>query len=226
MSAPGSPWSDPATETEQVAYAGPPPSAPPGHSAAPGYGAAPGYAPPGYGWPPSPAPYWAGQPPFAAPARPRRPGQVVAAAVLAFVQATGVALASAYVLLLASTFGFLATEYGGDEQVDSLVTEASVLSAVQLVSAVALVVGGILVLNRRSRSSWTTLLVAFGVQLALSLYWIVRLTTVDAFGDAFAPFAVLVVGVLFFAALPAVGLGLLLVGTVRAWATGAPVPGR
>jgi hypothetical protein len=207
VSAPGSPWSDPATETEQVAYAGPPT-----------------YAAPGYGWAPPapPAPYWpAYGPPV--PVRPRRPGQVVASAVLAFVQAAVVALSSAYLLVLASTFGLLASEIGGDGEADALVTEAVVLTVVQLLSAVALVVGGIMVLNRRSRASWLTLLVAFAAQLALSLYWVVRLSTIDGFtdDDVLGRAPVLLVGVLFFAAVPAVGLGLLLTGTVRRWAADA-----
>ena len=213
MTAPGSPWSDPATET--VAYAGPPVSAPP----QPG-----GWPPPGPGW--QPAPYWPAYGP-PAPARPRRPGQVVAAAVLAFVQAVGVALSSAYLLVLASTFGYLSTEFGGDSETDALIDEAVVLTVVQLLSAVALVVAGILVLNRRARSSWTTLVVAFGVQLALSLYWVVRLSTLDgSTDDVVGPAAVLVVGVLFFTAAPGVGLGLLLVGAVRRWAAGDGAPAR
>ncbi|SHH30813.1 hypothetical protein [Geodermatophilus nigrescens] len=211
MTHPASPWSDPATETEPVAYAGPPVSAPPPQPY-PG-----GWAPPGYGWPPQQWPAYG--PP--APARPRRPGQVVAAAVLSFVQAAAVALSSAYLLLLASTFGFLATEFGGDAQADALVTEATVVTVVQLLSAVALVVGGVLVLNRRGRGTWATLVAALGVQLALSLYWVVRLSTLDGFSDdVVGPAAVLVVGVLFFTAAPAVALGLLLVGPVRRWAAG------
>ncbi|SNS63244.1 hypothetical protein SAMN04488107_3252 [Geodermatophilus saharensis] len=206
---PGSPWADPDTQTEEVAYAGPPSYATPPAPASP---------PAGYGWAPPPVPYWAYGPP--APPRPRRPGQVVAAAVLAFVQAGVVALSSAYLLLLASTLGLLSTEFGGDAEADSLVTEAVVVTVVQLLSAVALVVGGILVLNRRSRPTWLTLLVGFAVQLVLCLYWVVRLSTLDGFTDEIGPGAVLIGLVLFFAAAPAVGLGLLLAGSVRRWADG------
>ncbi len=217
----GSPWADPATETEQVAYAGPPATAP-GHPV-PGH-PPPGYAPPGYGWAPAPA-YWpAYGPPV--PARPRRPGQLVAAAVLAFVQAGLVALSSAYLVLLAVAAGALATQYGTTAEDDALVTEAVVLTVVQLLSAIALVVGGILVLNRRSRASWLTLVVACAVQLALALYWVVRLSTLDGFTDELAgPGAALVAGVLFYAAAPAVGLGLLLAPAVRRWAAGDEPPG-
>ncbi len=213
----GSPWADPATETEQVAYAGPPPTAP-GHPV-------PGHPPPGYGWAPLPAAYWpAYGPPV--PARPRRPGQLVAAAVLAFVQAGLVALSSAYLVLLAVAAGALAPEYGTTAEDDALVTEAVVLTVVQLLSAIALVVGGILVLNRRSRASWLTLVVACAVQLALALYWLVRLSTLDGFTDELAgPGAALVAGVLFYAAAPAVALGLLLAAHVGRWARGDEPPG-
>ena len=209
----GSPWADPATETEQVAYAGPPATAAPGYPPA-------GYAPPGYGWAPPPAPYWAAYGP-PVPARPRRPGQLVAAAVLSFVQAALVALSSAYLVLLAVAAGALATEYGTSTEDDALVTEAVVLTVVQLLSAIGLVIGGILVLNRRSRGTWLTLVVTCAVQLALALYWAVRLTTLDGFTDELdGPGAALVAGVLFYAAAPAVALGLLLVPAVRRWATG------
>ncbi len=214
MTPAGSPWADPRTETEQVAYAGPPTTAAPGLPA-------PGSPVPGYGWAPPPAPYWAvpGPP---APVRPRRPGQLVAAAVLAFVQAALVVVSSAYLLLLASTLGLLSGELGGDAEAGALVTEAVVVTVVQLVSAIALLVGGIVVLNRRGRRSWQTLVAGLAVQLALALYWVVRLTTLDvATGEAVGPVAVLAVLVLFFAAAPAVGLGLLLTGTVRGWATGS-----
>ncbi|MGY1702028.1 DUF6264 family protein [Geodermatophilus sp. SYSU D00766] len=204
----GSPWADPDTQTEEVVYAGPPSYATP---------PAPPSPPAGHGWAPPPVPHWAAYGP-PAPPRPRRPGQVVAAAVLAFVQAGVVALSSAYLLLLASTFGLLSTEFGGDAEADPLVTEAVVVTVVQLLSAVALVVGGVLVLNRRSRATWLTLLVGCAVQLALALYWVVRLSTLDGFTDEVGPGAVLIGLVLFFAAAPGVGLGLLLSGSVRRWA--------
>jgi hypothetical protein len=229
VTVPGSPWADPATTTEPVAYGGPPPTAP--YAApAPGpyggvpyggipYGGVPGWpAPPGY-WP-------AYGPPV--PARPRRPGQLVASAVLAFVQAGLVALTSAYVLLLASTLGVVSSGFGGDPRADALVTEGTVVTIVQMLSVVALVVGGILVLNRRSRSSWLTLLVALAVQLVLAVYWLVRLSTLDALTEDVLPSAgLLVAAVLFYVAAPAVALGLLLVGPVRRWADSTdPAPAR
>ncbi len=106
-----SPWADPDTPTEPgEPYAGPPPTSPYppagysgvpyGYPDRPPYGYPAPYGHPGpsghpapYGFPPYgyPAPY--GYPgPWPAPASraPRRPGQVVTAAVLAFVQALAV----------------------------------------------------------------------------------------------------------------------------------------
>ncbi|SFP37513.1 hypothetical protein SAMN05660464_2972 [Geodermatophilus dictyosporus] len=213
-----SPWADPSAPTDPAGYTGPPVTAP-----AP-YAVPPAYPPPSHGWAPGypPAlPAWG--PP--APPRPRRPGQVTTAAVLGFVQAGVVALSSAYVLLLASTLGTLAVLGGQSSgEAESLVTEATVLSVVQLLSAVALVVGGVLVLNRRGRASWATLLGGLGAQLAIALYWAVRLLTLDGLAGGVSgpgPVGVLVVLVLFYAVLPGVGVGLLLVRDARRWADGA-----
>ena len=201
-----SPWSDRATETQPGApYAGPPPTTP--------YRPAPG------GWPPPLAPYGAAWPqPWAPPPpRPRRPGQVVAAAVLAFVQAAGVAIATAYVQLLATVFSMAAGQPGFPADGAALAAEAGVLGVVQLVSVVALVVGGILALNRRSPLARRTLVAALAVQLALAAYWAVSLLVVFDSG----PGALLVL-VLFCAAAPAVALGLAVGRAARAWFAGSP----
>ncbi|MGY1642772.1 hypothetical protein ACI782_16810 [Geodermatophilus sp. SYSU D00703] len=217
MTTPRDPWSDPATETEQGApYAGPPPTAPawvpPGHGAPPAYG-----APPGYGWP---APYGA---PWSLPPRgPRRPGRVVAAAVLAFVQAGLVAFASAYVYLLASVFSLAGREPGFPADAGALATEATAVAGVQIGSVVALVVAGVLALNRRSAASRWTLVAALGLQVALAAYWWVRLGALSAAAVGPDPAAVVVVGVLFFAAGPAVGLGLVCGRPAREWFAGEP----
>ncbi|SDD10494.1 hypothetical protein SAMN05660690_3404 [Geodermatophilus telluris] len=213
-----SPWADPSAP---AGYAGPPVTAPPAFAppaayAAPGWPAGPGW--PGY--PPGLSPW--GPP---APPRPRRPGPVTTAAVLGFVQAGVVALSSAYVLLLASTLGTLAV-LGGESgsEAESLVTEATVLCVVQLVSAAALVVGGVLALTRHGRVPRGTLLAALGAQLAIALYWAVRLLTLDGLTDGVSgpgPVAVLLVLVLFYAVLPGVGVGLLLARDARRWFDGA-----
>lgn len=208
VSSPPDPWSDPATQTEPGApYAGPPPTTP--------YRPAPG------GWPGQAAPYaqpwpqaWP-QPWPPPPVRPGRPGQVVGAAVLAFVQAAAVALATAYLQLLGSVFSLAADQPGFPADGAALAAEAGTLAVVQLVSVVVLVAGGILALTRRSPLARWTLVAAFALQLALAAYWAVRLLTVLGAG-------VLPVLVLFLAAAPAVALGLAVGRPARAWFADSP----
>ncbi|MGY1689636.1 hypothetical protein [Geodermatophilus sp. SYSU D01105] len=219
MTEPRSPWSDPATETEPGApYAGPPPTAP---AWTPQYGAPPAYgALPAHGWP---APYGT---PWAVPPRgPRRPGQVVAAAVLAFVQAGVVALASAYVFLLASVFTLAEGEVGFPADAGALATEATTVAGVQLASVVALVVAGVLALNRRSAAARWTLVAALAVQVALAAYWWLRLEGLSGAAIGSGPSAVVLVGILCFAAPPAVALGLANSRPARVWFAGAPEEG-
>jgi hypothetical protein len=144
---------------------------------------------------------------------------VIASAVLAFAQAALVALASAYLLFFASLMGLAAREdpSSAPAGVASLATEGTVLGVVQVVSVVLLVVAGVLALNRRSRVSWLLLSAAHGGQILLAVYWTIRLLAVlrdipgpDPSG-AFVSFALL------FAAGPAVGLGLVLLGAGRRW---------
>ena len=227
------PWADPATPTEPGApYSGPPGGTPPPSGAPygpPVYGSAPygqpQYGPPQYGMPP-----YAGYPPTAygypapwgppVPRPPQRPGQVITAAVLAFVQGAFVLIASLYVWFFASLAELVAETAQGSPapgSVDALATEGTTLAIVQLVSFVLLVGGGVRALNARTRGAWQLLLVALAVQLVLALYWAVRLTMIldDAPGPASG--SPLVAFTLFFAAGPLVGLGLLLTGTARRW---------
>jgi hypothetical protein len=209
------PWSDPATETEPGApYAGPPPTVP--YLPASGWPPATPYGTP---WPqPWPQPW----PP--APARPQRPGQVIAAAVLAFVQAAGVAIATAYVQLLGAVFAMAAGEPGFPADGAALAAEASVLSLVQLASVVVLVTAGVLWLtSRRPLARWT-LVAASALQLALAAYWAARLLPVLDRGAG-----VLVALVVAFAAAPAAALGLSVGRPARAWfatADGGTTPHR
>ncbi|MGY1711411.1 hypothetical protein ACI8AC_18080 [Geodermatophilus sp. SYSU D00758] len=219
MSAPRDPWADPATDTAPGApYAGPPATAP-RPAWAPGSGPAPGWAPAAPGWAPV-APGWAapGWPP---PAGPRRPGQVVAAAVLAFVQAALVGLTSGYVLLAASVFTLAEGDPAFPWDSGALATEATVLAAVQIGSVVLLVVAGALALTRRGGAARGSLLAAHGVQVALALYWGVRLVSLARAAVGPEASGVLLVAVLCFAAMPAVGLGLLVGAPARAWFSGA-----
>jgi hypothetical protein len=189
--------------------------APPGHGA-PGYPPT-GYPPVGYGYP-APWP--------AVPRGPRRSGPVIASAVIAFVQAALVLIASLYVWFFASIVTVATSEVPGTfdaATAQGLATEGTVLAAVQVLSAVLLVTAGVLALNRRSRGTWRLLVAAHAVQVVLSVYWLVRLLALA--GDVSGPDTggVLVTLTVFFAAGPLVGLGLVVLGAGRRWfEDGAP----
>jgi hypothetical protein len=225
VTGPRDPWADPDTPTEQGApYSGPPAYAAGPYPTAvygqPGYGA-PGYGAPGYG-----APAWGQYPPaygypggwpVPVPAGPRRPGQVVTAAVLALVQAAVVAFASAYLLLFASVLG-IDLDGAVDPRAAAIADEARVLAWVQFASVVALVAAGVLALNRRDRGTWLGLLAALALQVLLALYWAVRIVGVlDDIPGPDDAVPVLVFGALVFAAGPAVGVGLLVARASREW---------
>lgn len=222
MSGPRDPWSDPATPTEPgQAYTGPPPTLPPPTPyGAPPYGVPP-YGVPPYGWPGA----WGAAPFPGGPVPPRagrRPGQVIGAAVLSFVQAALVLIASLYVWFFASLAQMAIEESptGAPTQAYEFAREGGVLSIVQVVSVVLLVAAGILALSRRNRVAWLVLLAAHGVQLLLTAYWWAQLT--DLLGPAAATEdvgGVIAVFSLFFAAAPLVALGLVLFGGGRAWFT-------
>ena len=224
MSAPRDPWAEPssATDQEQV-YAGPPPTVPPPYPLPPvhGYGVPP-YAygpPPPYG---HPGAYGRPYPGGPYPGPQRRPGQVIAAAVLAFVQALLVLIASLYVWFFAS-LAELAIEQSPNAApapAYEFAREGTTLTVVQLVSVVLLVVAGILALSRRTRRAWLLLVGALAAQVALALYWWAQLS--DLLGPAAAAGDVAgVLGALslFFAAAPVVALGLVLFGGGRRWFT-------
>ena len=216
----GDPWADP----NAPAYAGPPATDPPPAPQPPPYGypqyghpGYPGYPPYGYP-PPYPTAYPTPWPPV--PAGSRRPGQVIAAAVLAFVQAAIVLVASIYVVLFSSLIDIAVDADPTSpppEEVSQLAGEGTVVGIVQVVSAVLLIVGGVLVLNSRRRRSLVVLVVAFAVQVLLCIYWAVRLSVIASeipgSGSA-GPF--LAFSLVFFAG-PAVGLGLVLLGSGRRW---------
>ncbi|RBY88982.1 hypothetical protein DQ244_14445 [Blastococcus sp. TBT05-19] len=160
-----------------------------------------------------------GQLPFGPLRPPGRPGQVVGAAVLAFVQGALVLIASFYVWFFASIAGIAIEENptGAPTQAYELAEMGTTLTIVQVLSVVLLVVGGILALTRRVRLSWLVLVGAHAVQLLLTVYWAVRLQEilgrVEELGGVLAVFA------LFFAAFPLVALGLALFGPGRRWFT-------
>jgi hypothetical protein len=157
-------------------------------------------------------------PPTALP--PRRPGQVVTSAVLAFVQAGLVVFASLYVLLLSSVLDMAAEQPAFPGGARGFAAEADVLAVLQFGSAALLIAVGILALNRRTRLAWVLLLVGHGVQIALTVYWMVRL---GAFFGAIPgpdPGGALVGLGLFFAAVPLIGAGLVVIGPGRRWFDG------
>jgi hypothetical protein len=224
-----SPWADPSTPTEPgPPYAGPPATGPP----PPAYGFSP-YGPPTYpppygpAYPPLhghpvpygyPAPWVPGPPPG-----PRRPGQVIGSAVLAFVQAALVLLASLYVWFAVSLIGVAAGQAptgSGSDAARVLAAEGNVLAVVGLLSAVLVVVAGIAGLSRRSTTAWWLLVAGHAAQILLAAYWWIRLYTVlgDVPGTlpegAFASYA------LIFAVAPLVGLGLVLLDPGRSWFDG------
>jgi hypothetical protein len=215
------PWADPSTPTEPGApYAGPPAGQypPPGYASPygpPVYGAQPyaGYPPP-YGYPG----YWV------PPRRPQRPGGVIAAAVLAFVQGAIVVIASIYVWFFASLadVALAGVEEGySPAVVDALATEGTVLAIVQLLSAVLLIGAGVWALNAQAPGARRLLLGAHAVQVALALYWAVRLTVL--FDDA-AEGGPLLVFAAVFAAAPLVSIGMLFTAPARQWFAPASAP--
>lgn len=232
------PWSDPTGPVEP--YSGPPPTAPPQGWGPPGGAPQQPWGQQSWGQPPwqqqpwGPPPQWGqpqwGQAPYGAPWGPprpveRTPGQVIAAAVLAFVQAVVVLVASLYVWFFASIADIASSGRPGvytSETARRLATEGTVLAVVQLVSAVLLVAGGIMALNRRTPGASRLLAGAHIVQVVLALYWAGRL--LDVLGDlpgadgegSLAAFS------LFFVVGPVVSLGLLLSGAARRWFTAPP----
>jgi hypothetical protein len=216
-----SPWADPSSPTPP--YTGPPPTAPPVHGQPvsrpghPGWYGVP-YGPPygyGYGYPGP----WGPVP----PPGPQRPGQVVAASVLAFVQAAMVLLASVYVFFFASIARVAVRDAGGPSTaVDELATEGTVLALVQVLSVLALVVAGLMALGRRRITAFPVLLGALGVQVLLAVYWAVRLSILAGDLPAADPAAVFGWFALLFAAMPVVALGLVLLGPGRRWFADRP----
>jgi len=208
----GDPWADPGAQ----AYSGPPATDPP-----------PAPQPPPYGYPQHGYPGYPPYPPYAypavwppVPAGARRPGQVIAAAVLAFVQAAMVMVTSIYVVLLASVVDFAVDAdptSAPPAEVSGLSTEGTVVGIVQIASAVLLIVGGVLVLNSRRRRSLVVLVAAFAVQVLLCVYWAVRLSVLTSDLPGSNPTGAFLAFTLVFLAGPAVGLGLVLLGGGRRW---------
>jgi hypothetical protein len=150
---------------------------------------------------------------------------VIASAVLAFVQAATVLIASLYLYFFASVVAFATAGAPVDLDADGLATEGTVLALVQVISAVLLITAGVLALNRRNPGTWKLLVGAHALQIVLAAYWWARLVMLaDAFPQGEVD-GVLLGFTLFFAAGPAVGLGLLFAGASRRWFTVEKAPG-
>ena len=233
------PWSDPTKPVEP--YPGPPRTAPqqppagqqtqygpPPYGQHPPYGQQPLGAPQPWGQPQWGQPQWGSGPygpAWGRPPVPRTPAQVIAAAVLAFVQAVVVLIASLYVWFFASIADIASSgrpDVYTSETARQLATEGTVLAVLQLFSVALLVIGGILALNRRTPTAYRLLAGAHVVQVVLALYWAGRL--LDVLGDlpgadgeeSLAAFS------LFFLVGPVVSLGLLLSGAARRWFAATP----
>ena len=213
----GSPWADPATQTQPGSpYLGPPPTMPAPYQP---YGYPPAYGYPGYGYPGP----WGPVP----PRRPQRPGTVITSAVLAFVQAGIVLIASLYVWFFASVIDVLAEDNPavfGSSRMESLATEVTVLAILQLLSVVLLIAAGIRVLSARTRAAWLLALAAHAVQIVLAIYWAVRLVTLVNEAPGADSTGALAAVTIVFAASPVVGLGMVAAGSGRRWFESAHRP--
>jgi hypothetical protein len=155
----------------------------------------PAYGQPAQGYPQAPqAPYGA------MPSAPQeyssgpipRPGSATAAAVLAFVQAGITAVPGVLALIGSSSFG------GGDGE--SWASTIAILLGVGL-----LIAGGVQMMGGKNR---TLLVVACGLEIVISLYFIIRALTLETGGVEGADYAQgFIIGVaVFFAIMPAVAL--------------------
>lgn len=181
-------------------HPGPAPYQPqPGYPAAPGYGPGPG-APVAMAYP---GPYGG----YGPPRRngPPRPGGATAAAVLHFVQGGIVLIASLYLLFALSVIEALT---------ETTQSEFTIVTVVQLASAGLLIAGGVTLL---SGNSLVLSYVAGAVQLALVLYWAIRIASFTS-GELDEVFPSLAIMSMFFAVLPIIALSLSATTGVRRWA--------
>jgi hypothetical protein len=139
---------------------------------------------------------------------------------------TGIVLiASLYLWFFASMIDLAAADNPaifGSSRAQALSTEGTTLAVVQLLSCVLLVAAGVRALSARTRAAWLLTAGAHAAQLALALYWTVRLVSLtnEVPGADGGPVAFTV----FFAAAPAVGLGMVVVGPGRRWFDGPHHP--
>lgn len=164
----------------------------PSYTPPPAYG---GYPPAAYGTPYGQPPYPVAQygAPYGAPTGPQRPGAALAAAVLSYIQA-GIVLVCSFFVLAAGT----------------ALTELLLIGIVQLISVGLLIFGAVQITSGSSR---LMTLIGNGVQLALVLYYLIRISTLGGELEGADTEGAVVIP-LFFAVMPAVALGLALNGAV------------
>jgi len=170
------------------------PQSPPYGQPAQGYPQSPPYGQPAPaypygGMPAAPAEYSAGPIP--------RPGNVTAAAVLGYVQA-GISLVPT-VLMLAGLVGATDSDTAG------ALAEGWAIVLAQLIGAALLIAGGVQIMGGKSR---TLMVVAAGLELACSLYWIIRFAALDTGGFEAADYGkgVIIGFAIFFAIMPTISL--------------------
>ncbi|MDQ3785815.1 MAG: hypothetical protein M3422_01050, partial [Actinomycetota bacterium] len=172
-----------------------------------GYPQSPPYGQPAQGYPQSP-PYGQPAPSYqygAMPAAPAeyssgpipRPGTVTAAAVLGYVQA-GITLIPT-VLMLAGAASGDASGAGSEAAVGWLLIIA------QIAGAALLIAGGVQIMGGKSR---TLMVVGAGLELAISLFWIIRVAAIESGGvDVIDAGKGVIIGIaIFFAIMPTISL--------------------
>jgi hypothetical protein len=147
------------------------------------------------GMPPAPAEYSSG--PVA------RPGSATAAAVLAFVQAGITAVPGVLALIGASNLG------GGNAE--------GWISTIAIIAGVALlIVGGVQLMGGKSRN---LLVAACALEIAISLYFIIRIAAVDSGGDENISYGkgVIIGFAVFFAIMPIISIILSMGSSTTQW---------
>ncbi len=126
-----------------------------------------------------------------------RPGTVTAAAVLGYVQA-GITLIPT-VLMLAGAASGDATGAGSDAAIGWLVIIA------QLIGAALLIAGGVQIMGGKSRA---LMVAGAGLELAISLFWIIRVAAIESGGiDVIDAGKGVIIGIaIFFAIMPTISL--------------------
>lgn len=190
----GVPQGYPQTPGQGQPAQGYPQSPPYGQPAQQGYPQSPPYGQPApqypYGsMPAAPAEYSSGPIP--------RPGTVTAAAVLGYVQA-GITLIPT-ILMLA---GLVSSDANGAAEDAAL---GWIIVLAQIAGAALLIAGGVQIMGGKSRS---VMVAGAGLEVAISLFWIIRVALIDSEGvDVIDAGKGVIIGVaIFFAIMPTISL--------------------